>query len=275
MHGVRLVSTPPANTRGSATAGCEESRCERSGAIIVEQEDSARTAQAPIGPQGTNGAGAVLALSSPRPRFTIRMPPKRRSAPSRQLSRSLPHLAIESVRPELDAGRFAPKRVVGDRIEVSADIFKDGHDLLAAHVRVRGPADAEWRTVPMTYDFNSDRWSADFVADAVGTWTFSVEAWTDRFATWRSELQKRVDAGYDVSSEVLEGAQRIDRAARKCRFGPVRTSLKHWVTLLRDSARHPTERAREAFDPALFSLIEEYLPADDLTAYDRVLAVRV
>ena len=203
------------------------------------------------------------------------MPPKRRSAPSRQLSRSLPHLAIESVRPELDAGRFAPKRVVGDRIEVSADIFKDGHDLLAAHVRVRGPADAEWRTVPMTYDFNSDRWSADFVADAIGTWTFGVEAWTDRFATWRSELQKKVDAGYDVSSEVLEGAQLIDRAARKCRFGPVRTSLKHWVTLLRDSARHPTERAREAFDPALFSLIEEYLPADDLTAYDRVLAVRV
>ncbi len=158
---------------------------------------------------------------------------------------------------------------------MSADIFKDGHDLLAAHVRVRGPADAEWRTVPMTYDFNSDRWSADFVADAVGTWTFGVEALTDRFATWRSELQKKVDAGYDVSSEVLEGAQLIDRAARKCRFGPVRTSLKHWVTLLRDSARHPTERAREAFDPALFSLIEDYRPADDLTAYDRVLAVRV
>ena len=203
------------------------------------------------------------------------MPPKRRSAPSRHLTRSLPHLAIESVRPELDAGRFAPKRVVGDRIEISADIFKDGHDLLAARVRLRGPADADWRTVPMTYDFNSDRWSADFVADAVGMWTFTVEAWTDRFATWRSELQKKVDAGYDVSSEVLEGAQLIDRAARKSRFGPVRTSLKRWVTLLRDSARHPTERAREAFDPALLSLIEEYLPADDLATYDRVLTVRV
>ncbi|MGH7635388.1 MAG: maltotransferase domain-containing protein, partial [Gemmatimonadaceae bacterium] len=203
------------------------------------------------------------------------MPPQRRSAPSRQLTRSLPHIAIEYVRPELDAGRFAPKRIVGDRVDVGADIFKDGHDLLAAHVRVRGPADADWRTVPMTYDFNSDRWSADFAADAVGTWRFTVEAWTDRFATWRSELQKKVDAGYDVSSEVLEGAQLIDRAARKSRFGPVRTTLKRWVTLLRDATRDATERAREAFDPALHSLIEEFLPADDLTTYARVLSVRV
>jgi starch synthase (maltosyl-transferring) len=110
-------------------------------------------------------------------------------------------VVIECVRPELDAGRYPVKRVVGDAFEVRADILKDGHDLLSARIRYSGPADDEWRTVPMHYEQNADQWVGGFKVDRAGRWLYTVEAWTDRFGTWRSELQKKVGAGQDVSSE--------------------------------------------------------------------------
>ncbi|MGH7634541.1 MAG: maltotransferase domain-containing protein, partial [Gemmatimonadaceae bacterium] len=147
-----------------------------------------------------------MASSTPRRRSTKVLTP-----------RTPPQVVIECVVPELDGGRYAVKRVVGDTIEVRADILKDGHDLLAARVRYTGPGDTEWRVVPMHYDVNADQWSGGFKVDRAGAWSYTVGAWTDRFDTWRSELQKKVGAGQDVSSELLEGAELIDAVARRAR----------------------------------------------------------
>jgi starch synthase (maltosyl-transferring) len=136
------------------------------------------------------------------------------------------------VEPQLDGGKFAVKRVIGDSFEVSADIFKDGHDLIKAQVRYRSREDAEWRVAPLVYDYDTDRWSGGFPLDRVGPWRYTIDAWTDRFGSWRSDLQKKLDAGHDVSSEILEGAAMVDAAARRARFGEARTTLKRWSTLL-------------------------------------------
>src|SRR5665213_2972551 len=141
----------------------------------------------------------------------------RRRATKVLTPRTPPPVVIECVVPELDGGRYAVKRIVGDTILVRADILKDGHDLLAARVRYSAPGDDEWRVVPMYYDENADQWAGGFKADRAGRWSFTVDAWTDRFGTWRSELQKKVDAGQDVSSELLEGAELIDTVARRAR----------------------------------------------------------
>ena len=187
----------------------------------------------------------------------------------------LPHLAIERVSPALDGGRFAVKRVIGDAFEVSADIFKDGHDQLAARVRYRAPGDTAWRTAPMAFDYDADRWTGGFPLDRMGTWSYTVDAWTDRFGTWRSELTRKMDAGQSVPSEVLEGAALVDAAARRARFGPVRSTLKQWAALLRDESRDAAERGRAALDGTLFALMEEHLAPDDLTSADREYAVWV
>jgi starch synthase (maltosyl-transferring) len=179
------------------------------------------------------------------------------------------------VRPELDAGRFAVKRVIGDSFEVSADVFKDGHDQIAARIRYRAPGDTDWRTAPMAHDYNADRWVGGFPLDRIGRWVYTVDAWTDHFATWRAELQKKLGAGQDVSLELLEGAQLVDVAARRTRFGEARNTLRRWITMLRDTKRDPAERAQEALDLALLALMEQYLPPDDLTSYERELAVWV
>jgi len=143
-----------------------------------------------------------------------------RKTDRRSTTRRLEYIVIECVTPELDGGRYPVKRVVGDVVSVGADLIKDGHDILAAHVLYRGPGDDDWSAAPMHFDFDSDRWYSEFRADRIGRWTFTVEAWTDIFATWRSALQKKIAAEQDVSSELLEGAQLARAAAGGARLAP-------------------------------------------------------
>src|SRR5665213_2550919 len=115
----------------------------------------------------------------------------RRRATKVLTPRTPPPVVIECVVPELDGGRYAVKRIVGDTILVRADILKDGHDLLAARVRYSAPGDDEWRVVPMYYDENADQWAGGFKADRAGRWSFTVDAWSDRFGNWRSARRSR------------------------------------------------------------------------------------
>jgi len=162
------------------------------------------------------------------------------------------------VTPALDAGRHPVKRIVGDIVVVGADIIKDGHDLLAARVVYRGPGAGDWASAPMTFDFDSDRWYSAFAVDRIGRWTFIVEAWTDRFGTWRAGLQKKVDAGQDVSTELIEGAQLVHSAARGTRFGPSRAALQQTAKLLQDRRETSMERRiQRALDDDLATLMAE------------------
>ena len=188
---------------------------------------------------------------------------------------ALPRLVIECVTPELDCGRFAVKRTIGDSVEVSADIFKDGHDVLAARIRYRGPDDREPRYAPMVYEFASDRWYGGFPVDRVGKWSYTVEAWTDAFRTWRSELERKVAAGQDVSSELLEGAQLVEQAERGARFGEARSSLRRTAAHLRDAEVSAALRAGAAVAPALLALMEEHWRPRHVTAYTRELPLWV
>jgi starch synthase (maltosyl-transferring) len=85
---------------------------------------------------------------------------------------------IEDVYPSIDGGRFPVKRIVGERVEVWADIYRDGHDVVAAALVWRGELDREWRREPMTLHSN-DRWGGSFVPDAPGRYVYAIEAWTD------------------------------------------------------------------------------------------------
>src|SRR3954452_5335068 len=111
---------------------------------------------------------------------------------------------IAEVRPHLNCGRYAIKRIVGERLLVAADILKEGHDTLAAEVRYRLLPDGAWQSEPMTYSYDEDEWSATIPLDTVGMVEYTVAAWTDRFASWAEELRRKVGAGVTVTSELLE-----------------------------------------------------------------------
>lgn len=116
-----------------------------------------------------------------------------------------PRIQIQNVQPQVDCGRYPVKRTVGDRVEVTADIFKDGHDLLRAVVKYRPAGTRKWVERPLE-PLGNDRWSGDFEVTGLGRWQFVVEAWVDRYATFLDELDRKLAAHQtDVTSELTEG----------------------------------------------------------------------
>src|SRR5262249_30650798 len=78
-----------------------------------------------------------------------------------------PRIRVERVWPELDGGAFPPKRTVGSHVDVWADVFTDGHDVVRAAVRYRGPQARRWSETPME-PIGNDRWHGTFPVDELG-----------------------------------------------------------------------------------------------------------
>jgi len=115
-----------------------------------------------------------------------------------------PRFVIEDIFPCVDGGRYAVKRVAGEIVDVWADIFRDGHDVLAAALIWRREGEADWHRAPMRLHGN-DRWHGEFIPPLSGQYLFAIEAWTDHFGTWRREFMLKRAAGQDVLLESREG----------------------------------------------------------------------
>jgi len=135
-----------------------------------------------------------MAVTSRQPRVDRRQRAEIPEALSRRV-------IIENVRPSVDSGRFPIKRTVGESVRVTADIFADGHDVIAAVVH---HGDDEIAMTPVAP--GTDEWTATFTVHAMGWDEFHVEAWVDRSLTWRRDLRLKEAAGQDVSVELLEGS---------------------------------------------------------------------
>ena len=168
-------------------------------------------------------------------------------------------IVIECISPVVDGGRYPAKRLRGDRLRVAADIFKDGHDLLAARVLCKAPGDTSWRQAPLEFVFDDDRWYGEIELDVIGPWRFAVEAWVDAFGTWRSELAKKADAAQMVDSELLEGAELLHRAAGHAR-GEDRQMLEQAAALVADGGAPQSERVPVALADPLVDLMARYGP---------------
>jgi starch synthase (maltosyl-transferring) len=141
---------------------------------------------------------------------------------------------IENVAPTVDGGRYPVKREVGDVFEVSADIFKEGHEVLVAFLLYRRAADREWRETPMRF-VDNDRWAGSFALAENARWVYTIEALADPFRSWLADLAKRVEAGQDVASELLEGVTLIRAAARRAR-GDHRDALAAYARRVEQAA---------------------------------------
>jgi len=132
-------------------------------------------------------------------------PPAER-APSR--------VVVEHVQPEIDAGRFAIKRTVGESVVVTADIFTDGHDLVTAVLCYREAGARTWHETPMT-PLGNDAWTAAFEIANHAAWEYTVEAWLDPFRSWRHGLEKKVAADRVEPVDLLVGAELVEQAAAR------------------------------------------------------------
>jgi starch synthase (maltosyl-transferring) len=123
-------------------------------------------------------------------------------------------VVIAAVTPELEGGRFAIKRTVGERVLVEADILADGHDALSAVLRYRPSDQASWLETPMTAVGN-DRWRGSFEVTQLGVYQYSVTGWVDHFKSWQSDLVKKHKAGQELEVELLIGARLVAAAVSR------------------------------------------------------------
>jgi starch synthase (maltosyl-transferring) len=179
-------------------------------------------------------------------------------------------VVIENVKPEIDAGRFPVKRTVGEKVTVEADIFADGHDLLSAVLKVCRKQNDKWTETPMA-PFGNDRWRGEFAVEEIGAYLYTIEAWVDRFETWRQGLKKKVDAGQDVSLDLSAGALLVERAVKRA-TGEDKRKLRDHVAALRSDAENKV--ARE-IDDGLTRLMEKYPDRRFAARYEKNLAVVV
>ncbi|HYH79933.1 MAG TPA: alpha-1,4-glucan--maltose-1-phosphate maltosyltransferase [Longimicrobium sp.] len=178
-------------------------------------------------------------------------------------------VVIEYVEPELDCGRYAAKREVGDTVQVLADIFKEGHDAISAAVRYRPEDEPEWREAPMAF-WDNDRWKGSFTVDRNCRWLFTVVAWTDWFGTWQGELRKKYDAGQNVTLELFEGAQLVAVAAAEAKGADAAQLNRFLVEILGDETGEVTHLHSASEDG-----FETVAAALEAGAGDRTLADRV
>ena len=123
-------------------------------------------------------------------------------------------IVILSVYPEIDGGRYAIKREVGDTLIVSADVFKEGHDKLSVMLMVRRRDEQAWHEVPMTcINHGLDRWQGEVVLTENTGYVYTVEAWSDVFESWLDEVRKKLGADVDVTLELIEGRDLVEDAA--------------------------------------------------------------
>jgi starch synthase (maltosyl-transferring) len=171
-------------------------------------------------------------------------------------------VVIENVAPAVDGGRYPVKREVGSTVEVTADIFKEGHVVLVAFVRYRRAADADWREAPMRF-VDNDRWAGAFTLDENTRWVFTVEALPDPFRSWLDDLRKRTEAGQDVTSELREGATLVRAAAGRADAHEAPALAAHAARIERGSDQ--AVAAAAARDPGLLALMDAHIDRAEAT----------
>src|SRR6058998_154955 len=133
------------------------------------------------------------------------------------MSRAFSSAVIENLQPLIDGGRYPIKRIVGEDLVVEADIFKDGHDVVAAVLKWRVLGQRGWRETPMTF-VDNDRWRGICTLYDEAIHEYTLEVWTDSFRSWQREFAKKFEGGIsDLRSEALEGAALVQAAAKRAR----------------------------------------------------------
>ncbi len=158
-------------------------------------------------------------------------------------------IPVQDVRPCVDHGDRPVKLVVGEPLEISATVFREGHDAVSATLVVTDPSGRE-RLVPMECtNPGLSTWVAELVPDRTGRWRYRVEGWSDPFATWRHDATIKVAADIDTDLMLAEGVRVLERARAAAGRSPSgRQVLVDAIAALRDDTSHPTARLRTVFD---------------------------
>ncbi len=121
-------------------------------------------------------------------------------------------IVIENVLPQIDSGSYFIKRIIGQSITVSADVFSDGHDIIQCCVKYKHESESSWQEIRMRHESN-DLWTVDFTVGKQGYYTYYIEGWVDYALNWQHGAGRKIDDNQIITSELLEGAEYLKEIA--------------------------------------------------------------
>ncbi|MER6328964.1 maltotransferase domain-containing protein, partial [Streptomyces sp. NPDC001034] len=226
----------------------------------THHSSAATHTSSPPPPAGAPGAAAKKTAARKRAGSAAGTPPKQATA--------LGRIPVLDVRPVVQCGRRPAKAVTGEAFEVSATVFREGHDAVAANVVLRDPRGRPGPWTPMReLAPGTDRWGATVTAGEPGRWTYTVEAWADPLTTWRHHARIKIPAGLDTELVLEEGARLYERAAAGAPEAHRREILDA-VAALRDGEHPAAWRLAEALRPPVREVLERYPLRESVTASD-------
>ncbi|MGW3562406.1 alpha-1,4-glucan--maltose-1-phosphate maltosyltransferase [Streptomyces sp. NPDC000941] len=184
-------------------------------------------------------------------------------------------IPVLDIRPLIDCGRRPAKAVVGESFEVSATVFREGHDAVRANVVLRDPAGRSGPWTPMhELAPGSDRWGAEVTPSAQGRWSYTIEAWSDPITTWRHHATIKIPAGIDTDLVLEEGARLHERAAAGVPKNDGREAVLQAVDGLRDERRPVADRLAAALAPDVTDVLGRH-PLRELVTASRPMPLLV
>lgn len=214
-----------------------------------------------------------MPLSEPNLKQQSRSQPEKKARSAKFPAAATNRVTIEKVNLEFDGGKYPAKCCIGDSVEVRADIYADGHEVISARLSHRKKGTTRWKEEPMVHSVN-DRWSGSFEVTELGRYQFTLSAWVDDFLSWQKDLGKRVDAGQDVSGELMEGAAIVKRTAQRAR-GTKRKQLESFASDLAAGDSEAEHRVSLALSTELAQRCAEFSDRSRATRYERVLEIVV
>ncbi len=143
---------------------------------------------------------------------------------------------IENIDPCINGGIFALKTIADQPVSVEADIIADGHDHLRAMLHFKGKKAKKWNSIPLN-QLGNDRWGTTMIAESEGKYDYFIEAWVDWPLNWLFGTRKKIDAGQDVTSELLEGAEYLEAIFNKL-DAKTKKSAEKWISILQTKASY-------------------------------------
>ena len=180
---------------------------------------------------------------------------------------------IENITPRVDCGRFPAKRAIGESVTVEADVFTDGHDSVAATLLYRHESASEWHAVAMS-PMGNDRWQAQFTAQTLGRYVFTIAGWVDHIESWQQGLAKKFAAGQEIELDLRHGADLARTAAEHLREPEART-LKEWAGAIADTLRDREERVVLAQSDSIHQLVRGHPDPQIVARHEPPLAIDV
>ncbi|MEU5520390.1 maltotransferase domain-containing protein, partial [Streptomyces sp. NPDC047860] len=178
-------------------------------------------------------------------------------------------IPVLDVRPMVRQGRRPAKAVTGETFEISATVFREGHEAVAADVVLRDPEGRRGPFTPMReLAPGTDRWGATVTAGEPGLWTYTVEAWGDPVTTWRHHAQIKIPAGMDTEVVLEEGARLYERAAASVPDAESTSVLLSAVDALRDESRPAASRLAAALTPEVDAVLARHPLRELVTSSD-------